>query len=310
MSDASRVSQESVSPDSAARLATALWRLYRRPERPLAWENGGNLPWHDPAFSARMLAEHLDETHGAASRTSAERALQLDWLWTRLQLHPGSRVLDLTCGPGLYAVALAERGCYVTGVDFSPASLRYAREEAARRGVAAACTFIEQDVRTVQLEAGVFDAALFLYGQLAVFPRHEAQALLELAANSLRPGGMLCLELLDQEKVDKSPSTWWFTDDTGLWGDAPFLHLGERFWDETQAMSLERFYTIHLTSGVMDEVLLCDQTYAVAEMEAMLHRAGFAHVQTCASWDGLPLYDAVEWNIYVAQKRSQHEEQQ
>ncbi|HHY55197.1 MAG TPA: class I SAM-dependent methyltransferase [Chloroflexi bacterium] len=293
-----------LSSDSAKRLTAALWRLYQRPERPTAWEKGGNLPWHDPAFSERMLREHLDDSHGAASRSAAERARQLEWLWAHLKLQPGQRVLDLTCGPGLYAVALAERGCQVTGVDFSPASVRYARELAAQRDVAAACTFIEQDVRAVHLEEGAFDAALFLYGQLAVFPRHEAQALLQLAANSLRSGGMLCLELLDQEKVDKTHSTWWFTDDAGLWGDAPFLHLGERFWDDAQALSLERFYTLHLESGVMDEVLLCDQTYTIGEMTTMLHDVGFAAVQLYPAWDGLPLYDADEWNVYVAEKRS------
>lgn len=288
--------------NNSARLTEALWRLYRRPEKPTAWENGGNLPWNDPAFSERMLREHLDESHSAASRTSAERAHQIDWLWTRLKLQPGSRVLDLTCGPGLYAVALAERGCQVTGVDFSPASLRHARAQADRRGVAATCTFIEHDVRTVQVEAGAYDAVLLLYGQLAVFTRQEAQALLQLAAHSLHPGGMLCIELLDQKKVDKTHSTWWFTDDTGLWGDAPFLHLGERFWDDAQAMSLERFYTVHLESGVMDEVLLCDQTYAVAEMTALLHNTGFAVVQTYPAWDGLPLNAAAEWTVYLAQK--------
>jgi len=290
-------------PNNSTRLAEALWRLYRRPEKPAAWENGGNLPWNDPAFSERMLREHLDESHSAASRTPAERAHQIAWLWSRLKLRPGSRVLDLTCGPGLYAVALAARGCQVTGVDFSPASLRYAREQAARHDVAAACTFIEHDVRTVPIEAGIYDAVLLLYGQLAVFTRYEAQSLLHLAASSLRPGGMLCVELLEQDKVDKQHSTWWFTDDAGLWGDAPFLNLGERFWDDAQAMSLERFYTIHLESGVMDEVLLCDQTYAVAEMTAMLHDAGFDAVQLYPAWDGLPLNAAAEWNVYLAQKR-------
>lgn len=290
-------------PNNTSQLAEALWRLYRRPDKPTAWENGGNLPWNDPAFSERMLREHLDESHSAASRTSAERAHQLEWLWTHLKLQPGSHVLDLTCGPGLYAVALAERGCQVTGVDFSPAALRYARLQAAERGVAAACTFIEHDVRTLQVETGAYDAVLFLYGQLAVFARHEAQALLQLAANSLRPGGMLCIELLDQEKVDKQHSTWWFTDASGLWGDAPFLNLGERFWDEAQAISLERFYTIHLESGAMDEVLLCDQTYTVAEMTTLLHTADFATVQTYPAWDGLPLNAATEWNVYLAQKR-------
>ena len=291
------------SPEVAQRLAEALWRIYRRPERPTAWDGGGNLPWNDPAFSERMLREHLDESHGAASRNSAERSLQIEWLWQRLALASGSRVLDLTCGPGLYAVPLAERGCCVTGVDFAPASIRYARELAARQGVAERCTFIESDVRTIALEPGAFDAALFLYGQLAVFPREEAASLLGRMAEALRPGGVACVELLDQENVDKTHSTWWFTDDTGLWGDAPFLSLGERFWDEEAALSMERYYTLHLESGQLDEILLCDQTYAVEEMKRMLEKAGFAAVSVYPAWDGLPLYDATEWNVYLAFRR-------
>lgn len=285
------------------RLADALWRLYRRPERPVAWQEGGNLPWNDPAFSERMLREHLDETHNAASRTASQRALQIDWLWRKLALNSGSRVLDLTCGPGLYAVALAQRGCEVTGIDFSPASIRHARLLAAEAGVADRCTFIECDVRKAIVESNAYDAALFLYGQIAVFRREEAAALLHTMAAALRLGGRACVELLDQEKVDRAHSTWWFTDATGVWGDAPYLNLGERFWDDETAMSLERFYTIHLESGEMDEVLLCDQTYAVTEMKEMLQSAGFDPVDCYAAWDGLPLYDAAEWNVYLAQRR-------
>ena len=43
-----------------------------------------------------MLREHLDESHGAASRTQRERHLQLDWLWEKLALQPGQPVLDVT----------------------------------------------------------------------------------------------------------------------------------------------------------------------------------------------------------------------
>ena len=283
-------------------IADALWRIYRRPEHPAAWENGGNLPWNDPDFSKRMLREHLDESHGAASRRSAERALQVDWLWEKLRLAPGSRVLDMTCGPGLYSVALAQRGCQVTGVDFSPASIAYAREQAAAAGVADACTFIESDVRAFVPEAGAYDAALFIYGQLAVFSREDADALLQTVATALRPGGRACVELLDQERIDKKQSTWWYTDDSGLWGEAPFLHLGERQWDAEAAMSLERFYVIHLETGVFDEVLLCDQSYAAQDMVAKMERAGFAGADVYPAWDGLALKDAQEWVVFVASK--------
>ncbi len=283
-------------------LTRALWRIYRRPERPTLWQADGNLPWNNPDFSQRMLREHLDQSHDAASRRSEERTLQIDWLWDKLRLGVGSRVLDITCGPGLYAVELAKRGCVVTGIDFSPASISYARELAVQAKVASTCTFVEQDVRRYSPEPGMYDAVLFLYGQLAVFRRIEAATLLARLARSLKTGGGLLVELLDQTRVDKQPSTWWFTDDTGLWGDAPFLHLGERFWDAEQALSIERFQTLQLATGELDEIVLCDQTYAIEEMRTILSQAGFATVEVYPSWGGLPLHDAQEWVTYIAHR--------
>jgi SAM-dependent methyltransferase len=280
--------------------AHALWRIYRRPDAAL-WQDGGSLPWNDPAFSARMLREHLDESHGAASRQAAERAAQLDWLWARLALAPGRRLLDLTCGPGLYAVPLAQRGVGVTGVDFSPASIAHARQLAEAEGVAGQCVFVEADVRDFEPEAAAYDAALFLYGQLAVFPREQAAALLAKAARALRPGGRLVVELLDPAQIDRKDSTWWFADDKGLWGERPFLHLGERRWEAAERASVERFTTLDLTTGALSEIVLCDQSYEVAEMTALLRAAGFAAVEVYPAWDGLGLYDVGEWVVYVAQ---------
>lgn len=281
-------------------LTQVLWRLYKRPDPPPLWQGGGNLPWNDPDFSARMLREHLDESHGAASRQAAERAAQLDWLWAHLDLRPGARVLDLTCGPGLYAVPLAQRGAIVTGVDFGPASIAHARRLAAETGVAERCVFIEADVRDYTPEPGAFDAVLFLYGQLAVFPRDEAAALLRKTAAALRPGGRLCVELLDPARVDKKDSSWWFTDDKGLWGDRPFLHLGERRWNAAERTSVERYYTLHLETGKTDEIILCDQTYEAEEMAGIMRAVGFDEVESHTAWAGLPLYDAAEWVVYVA----------
>ena len=283
-------------------LANALWRLYRRPERPIPWTFGGNLPWDDPAFSERMLREHLDESHGAATRQETEREVQIEWLWSKLALEPGMRLLDVTCGPGLYSVALAERGCQVTGVDFSPASIGYARQLAEERNVAGRIQFIESDVRQMTFAADQFDAAIFLYGQLSVFTVEETSALLQKIAGCLRPGGRLAVELLAPDRLDKKNSNWWFTDDQGLWGDAPFLHLGERFWLEDEEIAVERFYTLNLESGSMDEVILCDQCYSTTRMVGMMEGAGFSNVDVLRAWDGLELYDAPEWILYLAHK--------
>ncbi len=54
----------------------------------------------------------------------------------------GRSVLDVGCGPGHYAVALARRGAaYVLGLDFAPEMLDLARARAAAAGVAERCRF-------------------------------------------------------------------------------------------------------------------------------------------------------------------------
>ncbi|MEM9774565.1 MAG: class I SAM-dependent methyltransferase [Chloroflexota bacterium] len=279
-----------------------LWRIYNRPDRPLPFAYGGNLPWDNPEFSARMLREHLTQEHGAASRKSEEILLQTDWLWRNIGLTVGNHLLDVTCGPGLYAAEFAQRGLRVTGTDFGPAAVAYARQLAIDKGVDSQVEVVETDVRTWHYPAGVYDHAIMLYGQLAVMTKDEAQTVLEGICNSLKPDGCLVIELLNQERVDKKDSTWWYTDEKRLWGDAPFMLLGERKWYAEDQISLERYYTIHLETGELEEVVLCDQTYSSSEMDKMLTKAGFSHVKIFEKWDNLPLYDADEWTVYIAKK--------
>ena len=285
------------------KLSEALWQIYRRPERPSTWQiHNGNLPWDDPAFSERMLREHLDESHNAATRKTADRLSTIDWLWEKLNLAQGSNLLDLTCGPGLYAVEFAKRGCIVTGYDFAPASITYAKDLADGYELSQQCTFIKQDIRDMILEPNSFDGATLIYGQLAVFQTTEAKEILANIAQALKPGGKLCIELLNQDNVDKKDSNWWFTDNTGLWGDTPFLHLGERFWVDAEKTSIERFHILQLETGELQTIELCDQTYTQEEVVSMLQEAGFTAVSVYPAWDDLPFYDGDEWITYVAEK--------
>lgn len=296
-----------MSLDPAHRLYNALWHIYHRPQPPPPPHGAANFPWDDPDFSERMLRQHLDQSHGAASRPRAEIIRLVDWLWDKLSLREGSRVLDVTCGPGLYAVELARRGCTVHGLDFSPAAIRYAQGLAADAGVSERCSFELCDVLTMDAPAACFDAVLFLYGELATFPTDEATELLQRCASALQPSpmqGRLVVELLDFERVDKQDSTWWFADDSGLWGDSPFLHLGERHWYAEQNLSLEQFHIVNLETGELHEYTLSDQAYPTDTMVSMMQKAGFGHVEVYPAWDDIELYDAGEWVIYLAEKRS------
>jgi SAM-dependent methyltransferase len=284
----------------AGRLATGIRRVYDRPQPPIPWRHGGNLPWDEPLFSERMLREHLDQTHGAASRPAVEIRAQVERMWEWLDLQPGKRLLDLTCGPGLYAAEFARRGVSVTGIDFSPASIAYAREHCS----GLPCEFVHADVRDMHFSGQEFDAAIYLYGQFTVLQPEESQSVLGRIAQALRVDARLLLEILDDEQFDKQDDTWWYTDEGGLWGDFPYLHLGERHWDEEQRAAIERFHILNLSTGELQVYGLADQAYTVAQVRAMLESAGFKNVAVRPAWGDLAMKDANEWIVYTADRRA------
>src|SRR5512133_3667932 len=104
-------------------------------ERPEPWAEGDNIPWNEPGFSQRMLKEHLSQTHDAASRRTEIIERHVVFIHGEVLGGPPGRVLDLGCGPGLYANRLARLGHTVYGIDFSPASIEYARATAAHEGL-------------------------------------------------------------------------------------------------------------------------------------------------------------------------------
>lgn len=287
-----------LTPEAAARLAAALQTIYDRPQPPVPWRDGANLPWDDPQFSERMLEQHLDQSHGAASRRAPEIRGQVQVIKEWLGLHTGSRLFDVTCGPGLYAAELGRQGIAVTGVDFGPASVRYAREQCAGLPV----EIHQGDVREMNFAGRGFDGAIFLYGQFTVLKPEESLDVLRRIHAALLPGARVLLEVLNDDRIDKKNSTWWYTDQGGLWGAFPFLHLGERTWDEARRAVIERFYVLNLETGKMDYYGLSDQAYSAGMMREMLETAGFGNVTVHPAWDGLALKDAPEWCVYMAER--------
>jgi hypothetical protein len=89
------------------------------------WTEGEKLPWDEPAFSARMLAEHLSQAHDRASRRVEIIERQVEWLHAVVMNGRVSRVLDLCCGPGLYCSRLARLGTSAAW-PIAPAAIEHA----------------------------------------------------------------------------------------------------------------------------------------------------------------------------------------
>jgi len=79
------------------------------------------------------------------------RSMRLRFQRTIEGCHPveGKSALDIGCGPGHYAVALARRGvAEVVGIDFAPAMIELAKARADQADVGHICRFITDDFMT------------------------------------------------------------------------------------------------------------------------------------------------------------------
>jgi SAM-dependent methyltransferase len=104
----------------------------------------------------------------------------------------GSAVLVLGSGVGTECFALAQAGYRVTGIDFSPAMVRFARDEAQRRGLAV--EWLLADVRTLDLPEAAFAALFFTYDVYSFLPgREQRVALLRKLATWVADDGAIFL---------------------------------------------------------------------------------------------------------------------
>jgi len=96
------------------------------------------------------------------------------------------KILDVGTGPGAVAVLIAEKGFDVTGVDLSSQMLKYARENAHKKGLS--IKFEECDTESLPFEDGVFDVVVSRH---LLWTTTDPEIVLREWLRVLRPGGRL-----------------------------------------------------------------------------------------------------------------------
>lgn len=111
---------------------------------------------------------------------------------------PGEKALDLCCGTGDVAFALAHAGCHATGLDFSAPMLHVAEERVAR-SQGAKPQFLRGDAQAIPFPDDSFDIVTISYGlrNLASWKKGLSEML-----RVTRPGGRLLV--LDFGKPDNA----------------------------------------------------------------------------------------------------------
>ncbi len=250
--------------------------IVRRPS-PAAWEDAEKIPWNDPDFSRRMLESHLSQDHDWASRRHEIIDAHVRWISDRLP-NKNARILDLGCGPGFYTQRLAELGFSCTGVDFSPASIEYAREQAVHASLK--IEYVSEDIRRFQTDQ-TFDCVMLTFGEFNVFKECDALTILRNASARLHDEGFLLLETHTYEavkEIGRTPSSWQIAE-SGVFTGLPHLHLQENFWDESTATATTRYFIIDAETAFVREYGSSMKAYSDREYVNLLQSAGFTAME-------------------------------
>jgi SAM-dependent methyltransferase len=276
--------------------------VVRRPDPEAHFHGAYKIPWHERAFSKRLLDEHLDQTHDAASRPFEIIDQHVDFIHKTILKSRPARILDLCCGPGFYTSRLAARGHSCTGIDFAPTSLAYATAEAEDRSLD--CTYRHGDVRTADYGANS-GLAMMIIGEFTAFAPFEAQQILAKMHAALRPGGTILLEPQRFDSLQRlgAEANFWTRHNAGLFSDRPHLYLEEHFWDEAKHVTTDRYYIIDAATAEATEFVNTRQAYTHTEINALLTTAGFTGIKFHASLTGSEEGEDEDCFAIVAKKR-------
>jgi SAM-dependent methyltransferase len=182
------------------------------------------------------------------------------------KLEPGSSIVDIMCGYGRHALALARNGYKVTAIDSLPEYIDEIKDLVEKENLDIA-SYVG-DIRAVSL-ASRFDAAICMGNCFSVLNKMQAKAVLLKLFNSLNPGGALII------------NSW-------MIGEIAIKHFEARSWlyvDEYKYL-LENRYLLNPSRIETDHILIkdngeteilkaVDYILTFAELKDLLEETGF-----------------------------------
>jgi ubiquinone/menaquinone biosynthesis C-methylase UbiE len=123
----------------------------------------------------------------------------LGWI-QNLDLHPSARILEVGCGAGLIAVALARNGYTVDALDSTTAMLQMTRNGSAHQGVEDRVRLHAADVHALPFRAHAFDLVI----AIGVIPWLHSEGLaLQEMQRVLKPGGYLLVTADNNARLNR-----------------------------------------------------------------------------------------------------------
>jgi len=178
---------------------------------------------------------------------------------------------------------LARRGHSAFGIDFSPASIEWAKSSAAEQSLD--CEFVHDDIRQADFGTG-FDLAMLLFGEMNVFTADDLRLIVRKARAALNPDGVLLLEPHEPGviRVNFESNPTWSAQKSGLFSAQPHMLLEEGFWHDDEQVAVKRWYVV---DAEQSEVEMFSQTvveYTKNDLVKLVESEGFSVSESPRGW--------------------------
>lgn len=198
--------------------------IYKALELPSLYAKTKGEFWNDEHISKQMLKAHLDPSFEGASRKLW--FIEQSVAWIKKLVPPSSYpfLLDIGCGPGIYAEKFSKEGYLVTGIDFSKRSIEFAKKSAIQQNLS--INYIYQNYLEVELQ-NKFNLLTMIYCDYGALSTTDRQTILNKAYHLLEPGGKFLFDVFSMEhyKAFQEKQTWENCDNGGFWNKDKYLAL-------------------------------------------------------------------------------------
>lgn len=274
-------------------------QLLELQQKPAPFTPGEPLFWNDPHISSQMLKFHLNPDVDAASRRPEYIDRYVKWMIEMLGLQPSASLLDLGCGPGLYASRFARAGFRVTGVDYSRRSIEYASRYAKENNID--ITYRYQNYLELKDE-NQYEAAFLIYGDFCPLSPEQRARLLKNIQRALTPNGKFVLDVTTRETRKKyGNKNNWYALESGFWKPGPHLVLEEGFDYPEQSLWLDQFTVIE-ANGKVSVYRNWFQDYTPEMITEELRQGGFCVESLWGDLAGTPYTPDSEWIGVITRK--------
>lgn len=264
-------------------------------KEPELYETSGSPFWDDGHISKYMLRAHLRENTDSASRKMDSIKKSVDWL-SSLPV-PKRKILDLGCGPGLYAEHFDDMGYQVTAIDFSKRSIAYAKESALKKRKH--INYRYQDYLTMNYK-DEFDIAVLIYCDYGVMQPEDRQVLLRKVHQSLKGGGMFVMDVFTKTHyAGFKDSLNLKYEESGFWLGSPHLCI-ERNKVYPKEHFLEQY--IIVTEENFKSYNIWNHAFARAELLSEFMAVGFEDIDFFGDVMGNPYSESGDTICAVARK--------